>query len=119
MINYSSKEVKGKVIKIHLKETYTRNLTSLLQRGNHRQINVSYTFNFDNKEHTVTNDKLLVSPSSKYNELKKGDIIAVYVQTHKNRIQKTLLVKPKLIKLIPYLVLFLVLVLVAYLSRNM
>lgn len=118
LVNWYSRQVVGHIINIDKKETFTRNINTILQGGKHRLINVSYRFVFDNKEHRVFDDELLISPSSKLNKLKKDDKIDIYVYSKNDKIKNTWLFKPSFIKLVPYLILFLLLLIVAYLSAD-
>jgi len=116
---WHSKKVVGQISNIESKGTFTRNLSSLLQGGNHRLIKLSYQFIFEGRKREVLNDKIYVSASSHYNQLKNGDNINIYVYSKNNEIKNTWLLKTKIWNLVPYLILFLTLLLVAYLSRNM
>jgi len=107
-------KVHGEVLDIQIKESFTRWLNQVLQGGKHKRITISYKFRIDNKEYKMLNDELLVSPGSKFAKLKKGDKITVYVLMDAGEVFKTKIFKPRLTKLIPYVLIMIILILVAY-----
>ena len=120
LIKWYSKRIIGRVTNdIIMKETFTRYYVSILQGGKYRSIKVSYKFIFNNKEYQVVNDDLIFPPTSKFNKLKKDDNIDVYVYSKNKKIKNTWLIRPKLINTVPTLILFLLLLIVAYLSKDM
>jgi len=118
LIKWYSKKVVGQIISIKSKDTFTRNLSSLIQGGDHRLIKISYQFIFAGKKREVLNDKVHVSASSYFNKLKNGGNINIYIYSKNNEIKNTWLLKTKFWHLVPYLILFLTLLLVSYLSAD-
>ena len=120
LINWYSTRLIGQITDdIIIKEKFTRNYVSILNGGNFRLIKVSYKFIFNNKEHQVINDNLVISPSSKLNKLKKNDGIEIYVYSKNNIVKNTWLFKTPFRSLVPLILLFLMLLIVAYLSADM
>jgi len=120
LIKWYSKKVVGQITSIESKETFTRNFNELIFGGKHRLIQISYQFVFQGKKQEVLNDQIHVTASSYFNKLKKEDDIDVYVYSSRNNeIKDTWLIKNSFIKLIPFLILFLLLLIVAYLSSDM
>ncbi len=120
LIKWHSKQVVGQIISVEKKEVFTTTLTSILLGGKTKLVKISYKFTLDNKEFQVLNDEVAVSPSSNLNKLKKDDNIDIYVYSNKNNeIKDTWVIKNSLIKLFPFLLLFLLLLIVAYSSSDM
>lgn len=120
LIKWHSKQVVGQIISVEKKEVFTTTLTSILLGGKTKLVKMSYKFTLDNKEFQVLNDEVAVSPSSNLNKLKKDDNIDIYVYSNKNNeIKDTWVIKNSLIKLFPFLLLFLLLLIVAYSSSDM
>lgn len=119
LVKWYSKKILAQVISIEIKDTYTRKLTKILQGGNHKQIKTSYKFQINNKEFKVIDDEIPVPPKSKLINLKKGDNMYIYVYLKNNMVKDTWLGKPELIQLTPFVIMFLVTLLVAYLSADM
>jgi len=118
IVKYFTKEVKGKIIRIEKKETFTRNINILLQGGKSVLIKLSYQFIIDDIMHQTKNDKLLVSTNSKFNMLKENDEISIYVYKSGNNINNTWLIKPKIVKLLPYILLLIITIFVFFLSNK-
>ncbi|WP_194767355.1 hypothetical protein [Tamlana sp. I1] len=119
-VKWYSKRIIGQVTNdIIIKETFTRYYVSILQGGKYRSIKISYKFRFNNKEYKIVNDDLVFSPKSKFNKLKKDDNIDIYVYSKNNEIKNTWLFKPTIMRVIPLMLLFIMLLIVAYLSADM
>jgi len=118
-INYFSIPVIGTIINIKKNKIFTRNLTGILQGGPNISIKLSYGFSINNSTHKTINDTILVTPKSKLNNLKKGDNINIYILMKDNKIKNTWIHKPNLYNLIPIIIMFSLLIIVSYLTRNL
>jgi len=119
LIRWFSEKIVGQIISIESKETFTRYLETLIFGGKHKLITISYQFIFESKIRKVLNDEIQVTSSSNFNKLKKDDNIDIYVYSKKNKIKNTWLVKNTFLQLFPFIIMFLLLLVVAYLSRDM
>jgi len=117
-INYFSTSVKGVIIDVEKKKIFTRSLAGVLQGGSNLSIKLSYKFTINNSTHKTINDEILITQKSKLNKLKKGDSINIYILMKENIIKNTWIHKPNLYKLIPILIMFIITIIISYLTRN-
>jgi len=119
LIKLYSERIIGRIISIESKEIFTRNLEILIFGGKHKSINISYEFIFQSKKRKVLNDEIQVTASSSFNKLKKGDNIDIFVYSKNHEIKNTWLIKKTFLQLFPFIMMFLLLLIVAYLSKKM
>lgn len=116
---YSKRVIAHITNDIIIKETFTKYIVSILQGGNSRATKVSYKFIFNNKEHQVINENLAFAPKSKFNKLKKGNKIDVYVYSKSQKVKNTWLIKPNFMGTVFLIILFIMTLIVAYASAGM
>lgn len=119
LIKWYSEKVVGQIISIESKRTFTRTLETLIFGGNHKLLKITYEFIFHSKKRKVLNHEIQVTSSSSFNQLKKEDNIDIYVYSKNHKIKNIWLIKNTPLQLFPFITMFLFLLIVAYLSRDM